>query len=61
MVASVQHFVRGKRRTREILVAPEYACKKNTTQQGDYWMTPTQRFVAARDFLQQHRLDYDTA
>ena len=24
-------------------------------------MTPTQRFVAARDFLQQHRLDYDTA
>lgn len=24
-------------------------------------MTPTQRFVQARDFLQQHRLDYDTA
>jgi acetyl-CoA synthetase len=24
-------------------------------------MTPHQRFVAARDFLQQHRLDYDTA
>ena len=24
-------------------------------------MTPTQRFVAARDFLQQHRSDYDTA
>ena len=24
-------------------------------------MTPNQRFVAARDFLQQHRLDYDTA
>ena len=24
-------------------------------------MTPTQRFVQARDFLQRHRLDYDTA
>jgi acetyl-CoA synthetase len=24
-------------------------------------MTPHERFVAARDFLQQHRLDYDTA
>ncbi len=24
-------------------------------------MTPTQRFVQARDFLQQHRLDYDAA
>jgi acetyl-CoA synthetase len=24
-------------------------------------MTPTQRFLQARDFLQQHRLDYDTA
>ncbi|MDQ2819551.1 MAG: AMP-binding protein [Pseudomonadota bacterium] len=24
-------------------------------------MTPTQRFIAARDFLQQHWLDYDTA
>ena len=24
-------------------------------------MTPQQRFVQARDFLQQHRLDYDTA
>ena len=24
-------------------------------------MTPTQRFVQARDFLQQHRLDYETA
>jgi acetyl-CoA synthetase len=24
-------------------------------------MTPTQRFIEARDFLQQHRLDYDTA
>lgn len=24
-------------------------------------MTPTQRFMQARDFLQQHRLDYDTA
>ena len=24
-------------------------------------MTPTQRFLAARDFLQRHRLDYDTA
>jgi acetyl-CoA synthetase len=24
-------------------------------------MTPTERFVAARDFLQQHRTDYDTA
>jgi acetyl-CoA synthetase len=24
-------------------------------------MTPNQRFVAARDFLQQHRLDYETA
>ena len=24
-------------------------------------MTPSQRFVQARDFLQQHRLDYDTA
>jgi len=24
-------------------------------------MTPTQRFLAARDFLLQHRLDYDTA
>ena len=24
-------------------------------------MTPTQRFVQARDFLQQHRSDYETA
>jgi hypothetical protein len=24
-------------------------------------MTPTERFVQARDFLQQHRLDYDSA
>lgn len=24
-------------------------------------MTPTQRFLHARDFLLQHRLDYDTA